>query len=107
FTPRWLNASQTATYVGERQDRLPRLVRAGKLPTPSYHFGPRSPRWDRLELDALFLGSAASAQSIEVLEQEAVDAITRRARARRAAPAGLRRGPRIPLRPTAAQSKPS
>jgi hypothetical protein len=31
-----------------------RLQRSGKLPEPSMHLGPKSPRWDRYAVDALF-----------------------------------------------------
>jgi hypothetical protein len=80
---RWLNPEAAASYVGRRVDELPRLVRRKLLPKPSYHFGPRSPRYDRLALDAMFGGEPAS-PSIEQIEQEAVAAIIRRAGARRA-----------------------
>ncbi len=56
--PRWLNPEDAAAYIGERVDRLPRLRKAGKLPEPSTHLGPRKPRYDRVALDALFLGKA-------------------------------------------------
>ena len=58
--PRWLDREACAAYVSVRVDELPRLVRRGKLPAPSYHLGPRCPRWDRLALDARFSGGAAS-----------------------------------------------
>ena len=58
--PRWLSPEQAASYVGRRVDELPRLVKAGKLPRPSFHFGPRSARYDRLAIDAVFEGRAAS-----------------------------------------------
>ena len=51
---RWLKAEDAATYVGVRVDQLRRLVRVGKIPAPSYSLGPKSPRWDRLALDAVF-----------------------------------------------------
>jgi predicted DNA-binding transcriptional regulator AlpA len=56
---RWLDAQATARYTGVRIDYLHRFVRAGKLPKPSYHLGPRSPRWDKEELDAAFTGGRA------------------------------------------------
>lgn len=58
--PRWLDREACAAYVSVRVDELPRLVKRGLLPSPSYHLGPRCPRWDRLALDARFTGSAAS-----------------------------------------------
>jgi hypothetical protein len=57
---RWLDREAAAGYVSVRVDELPRLVRAGKLPPPSLHLGPRKPRWDRLALDACFAGGVAS-----------------------------------------------
>ena len=78
INPRWLTPEQAASYVGRHRDELPRLVRSGKLPSPSYHFGPRSPRYDREALDALFTGAVAS-RSIDLAEQEAVNAIVQRA----------------------------
>ncbi len=77
--PRWLTPDQAATYIGRFRDELPRLVRAGKLPAPSYHFGPRSPRYDRHALDAIFLDATPS-RAIDRIEQEAVNAIIERAR---------------------------
>jgi len=71
IAPRWLKPDQAAAYIGRHRDELPRLVRAGKIPRPSYHFGPRSPRYDRLALDALFSG--VETDSI----QEATDAAVR------------------------------
>jgi hypothetical protein len=58
--PRWLAPESAAAYVNVRVDELRRLVKAGKLPEPHYHFGPRKPRYDRLALDALFTGGTAS-----------------------------------------------
>jgi hypothetical protein len=94
---RWLSPEQTATYVGRRVDELPRLLRAGKLPLPSYHFGPRSPRYDRMALDALFLESAPSGElDIEQAEQKAVNGILERARRKKDSSGRFRKG--IPLR---------
>jgi hypothetical protein len=58
--PRWLDAEAAAAYISVRVDELPRLRRAGKLPAPSCHLGPRKPRYDRLQLDAMFGGGTAS-----------------------------------------------
>jgi hypothetical protein len=58
--PRWLDAEAAAAYISVRVDELPRLRRAGKLPSPSWHLGPRKPRYDRLQLDAMFGGGTAS-----------------------------------------------
>ena len=54
--PRWLNAEATAAYLSVRPDALSRLVRQGRIPAPDYRLGERSPRWDRLALDAAFDG---------------------------------------------------
>lgn len=40
-------------------DHLPRLLRGGKLPEPSYHLGPRSPRWWSAAIDEAFGGAVA------------------------------------------------
>jgi hypothetical protein len=90
---RWLSAEQAAAYVSRRVDELPRLVRRGLLPEPSYHFGPRSPRWDREALDALFAPAAASPGD-EKLKREARDALRKRLQGRKAN-AGGRHSQRI------------
>ncbi len=36
------------------------MVKTGRIPEPSYHLGPRRPRWDRFALDAAMTGSLAS-----------------------------------------------
>jgi len=48
----WLTPAETAKRQGLRVDQLARYVRAGKLPKPSYAYGPRAPRWNVEELDA-------------------------------------------------------
>lgn len=53
---RWLNPAGAAAYVSCPRGRLRTLVAAGKLPAPVYHFGPRSPRYDRLAIDSLIVG---------------------------------------------------
>lgn len=53
---RWLNAEAAARYICVRVEALRRLVRAGKLPEPSRHLGPRTPRYDREAIDAAFEG---------------------------------------------------
>jgi len=84
--PRWLDPEATAAYIGERVDHLPRLLRTGKLPTPSYHLGPRKPRYDRLALDALFGGGTASTTAdaaVEALIHEIAQGRARRPQAAR------------------------
>lgn len=51
---RWLKPEAAAAHIGVRVDQLPRLVRAGKIPAPSRHLGPRCARYDREALDAAF-----------------------------------------------------
>ncbi len=58
--PRWLDREAAAAYMSVRVDEMARLERRGKLPPASYHLGPRTPRWDRLALDAVFTGTVAS-----------------------------------------------
>ena len=58
--PRWLDREAAAAYISVRVDELPRLVRRRLIPQPSFHLGPRCPRWDRTALDAQFDGGVAS-----------------------------------------------
>lgn len=58
--PRWLRPDAAAAHLGVRPDVLPRLVRIGRIPPPSYHLGARSPRYDRHALDARMAGEVAS-----------------------------------------------
>lgn len=47
---RWMSTRSVADYLDIRPENVMRLVRAGKLPQPSY-LSPRRPRWDREEID--------------------------------------------------------
>ena len=58
--PRWLDRDALARYIAVEKADLPKLVRARKLPAPSHHLGPKSPRWDRAKVDAMFTGEASS-----------------------------------------------
>ena len=58
---RWLDIDGAAAYLHVRPDELRRLVRQGRIPEPSRQLGPRRPRWDRIALDAVMEGKAASA----------------------------------------------
>jgi integrase len=72
-TARWLDREAVAQYIRVKESALPRLVKAGRLPPPSYHLGPRQPRWDRLALDACFEGGIASTDpdvAVQALVQE-------------------------------------
>ena len=78
-TPRWLDREALATYVSVRVDYIPRLAKGGKLPAPSYHLGPKCPRWDRAAVDACFEDGLASAgeESHEQRVQAAVEEVLR------------------------------
>lgn len=65
--PRWLDATETAKYICVRPDSLTRLVRQGRIPKPNKQLGDRSPRWDRLALDAAFDGGTASTDHMTVI----------------------------------------
>jgi hypothetical protein len=58
--PRWLTPTETAERLRVRPDALPRLVKQGRIPPPSYALGPRSPRYDLSALDANMAGETAS-----------------------------------------------
>jgi hypothetical protein len=85
MSDRWLAPAQAAAYINVRPDALPRLVKQGRVPPPSYSLGKRLPRYDREALDALFAGGAASNdidQGVEALLQS-MDAEARRKKAAR------------------------
>src|SRR5258708_1483879 len=82
--PRWLNAEATAHYISVRIDALPRLVKQGRIPAPDHRLGVRSPRWDRLALDAAFDGGTSSTDP-RVASAAVVQKIHEEGRARRAA----------------------
>lgn len=52
---RWLDREAVARRICTQPYRLPRLVAEGRLPQPSLHLGPRSPRWDIHAIDAMML----------------------------------------------------
>jgi hypothetical protein len=101
--PRWLNPDNAAAYIGVRVERLRPLVKAGKLPPPSYHLGPNQPRFDRLALDRVFGGEGRrDAEDTSAAFQRAASQIIeegRRKRARSKTQAGRRDGAGIPLWP--------
>jgi hypothetical protein len=88
---RWLDRDALARYICVRVDYLPRMQRAGKLPPPSYHAGPRCPRWDRDLVDAAFSGSIAAPKPVITAEQMVDDILARRF-SRRKKEAGRRHG---------------
>lgn len=70
---RWLKPSDAAIYIGKPAKKLKTLAKAGLMPPPSYHFGPKSPRYDREAIDAMIAGTqrasdvdAAIAGAIEI-----------------------------------------
>jgi hypothetical protein len=70
---RWLDPEAAAAYLSVRVDALPRLVKQGRIPAPDHRLGARSPRWDRLALDAAFEGGTASTdprQAVDALAQK-------------------------------------
>ena len=58
--PRWLDRAALARHVGLSEAALRRRLKDGTIPAPSYHLGPRCPRWDRAAVDALFTLAAPS-----------------------------------------------
>lgn len=83
ITPRWLKPEDAARHIGRNRDELRRLVRAGKIPAPSYHFGPRSPRYDREAIDAMIIGGRDKYASA-IDDEEVANAIIERARRQKA-----------------------
>lgn len=94
--PRWLDAEAAAAYISVRPDTLQRLVRQGRIPRPEYPLGPRTPRWDRAALDAVFEGGTASTDP-KVASQAVVQKIIEAGRARRSQGAGRRHRENLPL----------
>jgi hypothetical protein len=54
--PRWMKPADCAVYIGKPIGRLKSLAKVGLLPHASYHFGPKSPRYDREAIDAMIAG---------------------------------------------------
>jgi hypothetical protein len=104
--PRWLDPDTAAAYIRVRVERLRPMVKAGKLPAPSYHLGPNQPRYDRLALDRVFEGEGGD----EKPDDKTASAIFQRVAAKiasgngrlanKAARAGRRDRQGIPLRKT-------
>jgi hypothetical protein len=94
---RWLDRTLTAEYISVKEAELSRMVKAGRIPSPSYHLGPKKPRWDRLALDACFVHSVASTDpdtAVEAYVQQILAGPTRRRRREQDRPqeAGRRNG---------------
>lgn len=71
--PRWLDKEALARHLCVRVSSIGRLVEQGRIPAPSYHLGPRLPRWDRLTVDATLeagLASQDATQAVHALAQE-------------------------------------
>lgn len=77
---RWMDREALARHISVRVDYVARLVKAGKLPRPSYHLGPKCPRWDRQAVDSFFengLASPPTRGGHDELVQAAVEGILR------------------------------
>ena len=79
--PRWLDRDALARHISVRVDAVARLQRAGRLPLPSLHLGPRQPRWDREAVDATLAGGVASTDP-----RVAINALAEEIAGRRRAP---------------------
>jgi hypothetical protein len=77
--PRWLDRDALARHISVRVDAIARLQRAGRLPPPSYHLGPRQPRWDREQVDATLTGGVASTDPRTAINALAATIARRRA----------------------------
>jgi hypothetical protein len=79
---RWLDREAAARHIRVKEAALAGLVRDGLIPAPSYRLGPKSPRWDRLALDAAFEGGVASTDP-SIAVQALAEAIIKESRPRR------------------------
>jgi hypothetical protein len=77
--PRWLDRDDLAEHLRVRVDAIHRLQRAGRLPPPSYHLGPRQPRWDMRAVDAAMEGGVASTDPRTAINALAATIARRRA----------------------------
>jgi len=96
MTARWLDEETAARHLCLRPTAFRARVKGGTLPQPSYHLGPRSPRWDREALDSALAPSATSPNTRQQVNQ-AVAQILAEGRARRQKATGGRHGQRIPI----------
>lgn len=92
ITPRWLDRDALARYINAKVNMLSRLVEQGKLPRPSNHLGPRSPRWDIYAVDAAMLKASGFTipQSTDEAVALACEEITIAARRRKDRPKDAR-----------------
>jgi len=84
--PRWLDRDALARHISVRVDAVARFQRAGRLPPPSYHLGPRQPRWDRDKVDAALSGGVASTDPRVAINALAEEIAGRRRASRQEAP---------------------
>jgi len=82
---RWLDRDALARHISVRVDAVARFQRAGRLPPPSYHLGPRQPRWDRDKVDAALSGGVASTDPREAVQALVAEILQGQGRARRSA----------------------
>ncbi len=78
--PRWLDRDGLAAHISVRPDAIHRLLKAGRLPAPSYHLGPRQPRWDRDKVDAALSGGVASTDARTAINALAAQIAARKPR---------------------------
>jgi predicted DNA-binding transcriptional regulator AlpA len=83
---RWLSLPHAAEHLDLSVDAFRRYVRQRKLPQPDRSLGPRQPRWDREELDAIFSRDTASSDASRAV-QNLVEKIHAQPRPRRQAQA--------------------
>jgi hypothetical protein len=99
---RWLDTSAVADFLMVPVRRVQKLVKQGKLPRPSYHLGPRSPRWDREAIHSLLSGNQAT-EDAEIIVAGMISGIAScgKKNARR------RNGQGVPVRPPQATGRSS
>lgn len=66
----WLDPAGVAARLSVKPRRLPALVKGGRLPRPSYHLGPRSPRWNADAIDSLMTGRQARDDVSQAVERQ-------------------------------------
>ena len=55
----WLDTRNAAGHLDVSEARFLAMVKANKLPQPSYHLGERSPRWNSESLDRAMTPNSA------------------------------------------------
>ncbi|WP_406586437.1 helix-turn-helix transcriptional regulator [Asaia lannensis] len=90
---RWLDPPALARHLSTTTNMIPRYVQQGKIPRPSLHLGPRSPRWDVHEVDAVMLkaGGIVTSETTSYMVQRACEEIERDAARRKDRAKGSRR----------------